>query len=480
MFSRTSKPIGEAAPPTSGLDISLRLALFYTLYFTVATYGLFALAYLFITYTTQQNELAAVNERIKEYRAWNRELGIEAIGSRFIEQGLSQPDHLFVRLIDRSGNATLLSTPQSGPILDPAKIARLPTGLTQSRVHLGFDPQDSWTVVTGELAPGVRIQAGRSNRGAEVVLHRFRKLFALAAVPTLLLGLLLGIVVGYQSMAPVRQLGQIIRNILQTGDLKQRVAIQPRHNDLNAVGASFNEVLERHSHLIASMRESLDNVSHDLRTPLTRLRATLESGLSNDANISRVCGEGLEECDNVLAMLETLLELGAAESGVLDLARDEVPVRELVEDAAELYELVAEEKGIRIESSISENSTITGDRPRLMRALTNLISNAIKFSPLNSVVKIRTSRENGRLVIEVSDQGVGIPSEDLPRIWERLYRGDASRSTPGLGLGLSFVRAIAEAHGGTASVSSEAGRGSTFRVELPIVDDDPTSQSALR
>jgi signal transduction histidine kinase len=451
-----------------GIGISFRISIFYTLYFSVVVFSLFGLAYLVISLTTEQSEITKVSDRLSEYRAWNRELGLKAVGDRFLEQGLSEPENLFLRIYDGSGTATLLSTRRIGPILDGSKIKDLPIDHTEPRMYLGFNPNDTWTVVSGELAPGIRIQVGKSNRSEEVLLRRFRKIFLWSAIPTALVGLLLGVVIGYQSMAPVRNLNYTITSIGRTGDLSRRVPLDSGSSELNEVGASFNELLSKQEHLVSAMRDSLSNVSHDLRTPLARLRATLETGASEAPENEDRWGEGLEECDKIIGMLDTFLELGAAESGVLKLDSEQVDIGGLAENAADFYELVAEDRKVKIETVIAnETPAVNGDRGGLLRMITNLVGNAVKFSPENSVVSVRVGPENDRVVIEVTDRGPGIPKEEQAKIWQRLYRGDSSRNTPGLGLGLSFVKAIAEAHGGSAEVSSDVGKGSTFRVELP-------------
>lgn len=467
MFSTKNKVYQEIITRFQGLGVSLRLGLFYTFYFTVLVYALFTLAYLIITASTEQAEISEVSDRLDEYRAWYRELGLQAVGDRFLERGLKDPDNLFLRIYSGTGHAALWSTPRNGPILDTSKIESLGFDRTGPRISLGFDPKDTWTIVSGELAPGIKIQVGKSNRGEEALLLRFRRVFLWSAIPTVLIGMLLGILVGFQAMKPVRNLNHTITSILRTGDLSQRVPTNSGNSELNAVGAGFNDLLSKQGQLVAAMRDSLSNVSHDLRTPLARLRATLETGAGADPDNADRWGEGLEECDLIIGMLDTFLELGAAESGVLKLDSAEVDIGALAKDAADFFELVAEEKEVRIETTICGVPVVTGDKARLLRMITNLLGNAVKFSPGKSVVKVQVTSVEDRVVIEVIDQGPGIAKDEQNKIWQRLYRGDSSRNTPGLGLGLSFVRAIAEAHGGSASVSSEEGKGAAFRVEIP-------------
>jgi signal transduction histidine kinase len=165
-------------------------------------------------------------------------------------------------------------------------------------------------------------------------------------------------------------------------------------------------------------------------------------------------------------MLTTLMDISEAESGAIDLHREIVPLGAVVERAVDLYHDTAEAKGVVLESQVDDTVVASVDRLRLEQVAANLLDNAIKYTPSGGRVNISVVRQNGRAVLRVHDSGIGIPAAEIPRIWERLFRGDQSRTERGLGLGLSLVKAIVEAHGGSVSVDSTPGQGSTFTVAL--------------
>lgn len=248
---------------------------------------------------------------------------------------------------------------------------------------------------------------------------------------------------------------------VQDGDLKARVAIRHSGDELDELGLGLNGMLDRLEASMASIRHVGDAIAHDLRSPLTRMRAKLEVALI-DAESGRIDGVdaltlALEEADQLLKTFNTVLAIarlqagGAPDPKVFDAA-------DLAADMAELYEPAAEDKSLDFGSEIERGLLVEGNRAFLAQALANLIDNAIKYTPAGGAVKLRARRRSsGEVEYSVTDTGPGVPDADRERVVQRFVRLDNSRTEPGSGLGLSLVTAVAEAHGGRVQLDEGPG-----------------------
>ena len=461
-------------------SFAFRLSVWYAGTFVVSAAILFGLFYLLLTSFVARSEREIIAARFKECAAVYENGGLRALDALVHGEGFSREEGpFFVRVIGRSSVLLLLTPPDwRGAATDPARVLVQPQ--TQTWSSFPRDERSEFLIASASLRGGATLQVGRSARRAAALLRPFLIAFALAMGPTLLLGLAGGAVFAYRATAPVREVVRTARRIVSTGDFAERVPEQAANGgELAELARQFNRVLEKNQGLIRAMREALDNVAHDLRTPLTRLRVSAQNVLTRDPVAMDAAREALADCveesDRVLTILHTLMDITEAESGMMTLRRVMTPVAKLLGEVIELYSLATEEKNLTVHASLDDPCEAEVDPARIRQVLANLLDNAAKYTPPGGeiFVSCRPATEpdgSGRSVVEVKvrDTGIGIAPHEQERIWERLYRSDRSRKERGLGLGLSLVQAVVKAHGGTVAVQSQPNHGAEFQVTLPV------------
>ena len=449
--------MSSGKPGRRPLVFGLRLGLWYATLFVAGALVIVCLTYYLTASSLAQRDREVIQSRIGAYASVYARGGLRALTDTVSAEQATAPERLFVRVIDQGSEALVVGMAGRW---DPA------------------------TLETGSirLIDGTIIQVGKSTEARQDVLARVRATLGLVALSVIVVAFAGGWLAMETAVKPIRRLTEAFGHIVDTGRTDERVPVPENDDAIGELTRLFNQMVDKIDRLVGAMRGALDNVAHDLRTPLARLRGTAEMALAGDPDLER-CREALADCveetDRVLVMLNTLMDISEAESGAMPLRREVVALSDVAARAVDLYRDVADAKDLGLSVELAPDVFVSCDRVRLEQVAGNLLDNAVKYTPGGGRVTVRVAREGDRALLRVSDTGPGIPADELPRIWERLFRGDRSRAERGLGLGLSFVKAIVEAHGGAVRAESRPGAGSTFDVSLPLASAPAPNLSRL-
>jgi signal transduction histidine kinase len=448
-------------------SFAFRLSLWYALIFAVSAGVLLLLIYYLVASALQRKDQEIILSKVKEYAAIYAADGARVLQARAVQENNPADDKSFyVKLLSPQLSLSIEVAPHGW-----AGFFNWEQHWNQFEINrTPKDAQRDFAWMAVKMADGAILVVGRITNNREMLWQSFRQTTLPTGVAVALLGLVFGAFLSHRAMLPVRQIVATARDILRTGLLDARVPTRPSHDELDEMVQLFNAMLDKEQALLRAMRESMDNVAHDLRTPLTRLRGSAELAVrdhTDPAAMREALADCMEESDRVLSMIKTLMDIAEAEAGTMRLERRTVDLCQLLREVVEMYEYVAEEKKIKVTADLPLSCEASVDATRMRQAFGNLLDNALKYTPAGGAVTITASRQAGRAVVRFRDTGIGIPPDEQGRIWDRLYRGDKSRSQRGLGLGLSVVKAVVEAHAGAATLTSAAGQGSEFTVTLP-------------
>ena len=447
--------------PAFTRTFGLRLALWYATLFVSGAIAIVFVTYYLTATSLAQRDQQIIKGKLGDYAAAYSRGGVRVLAATVRAEQQAAPERLFVRVVDRGVESVVLSNPE------------------------GWDPSKLETV-TARLADGTLVQVGKSTEAREDLLARFRAVLGVVTLLIVIVALTGGWLATQSALFPIRRLGLAVQRIIRTGRTDAGVPLDGAGDAIDELTSLLNTMLNKIEGFVTAMRGALVNVSHDLRTPLTRLRGTAEMALASPPpggpdqvadRYREALADCVEESDRVLVMLDTLMDISEAESGTMQLQRVPVALAEVVARAVDLYRDVAEAKGVVLHAGGLVPASagapdgavvVIADRTRLEQVAANLIDNAVKYTPSGGRADVEVRREGEAAILRVRDTGPGIPADELSRIFDRLFRGDTSRAERGLGLGLSLVKAVVEAHGGTVNVVSEPGRGSVFSVSLPL------------
>lgn len=384
---------------------------------------------------------------------------------------------LFIRVVDQNAGVAYLSGAPKDGTFDPGRIPFPRDKEMDGSRKLQFGSGNRLLIhsMTLTTPDGNRfiVESGAPYHQIEVVLHGLLLTLAIYMPFVVSLAVAGGYWLMRRSLQPVDEITKRAEGITST-NLSERLPVIRSGDELERLSISLNRMIQRLDNAFEHINRFSADASHELRTPLTILQLELEGMAQNhrsDAALGDQIGSALEETHRMSRIVESLLTISRLDAGEVKMDKSHLDLGELAASTAGEMKLLAEEKSLGLHLHAETGVHVVGDRVRLQQVIVNLIDNSIKYTPAGGMIEIRVGGEGNCAVLQVSDNGLGIPAHALPHVFERFYRADKARSraSGGAGLGLSIVKAICAAHNGEIKVSSQEGRGSSFRVELPLL-----------
>jgi heavy metal sensor kinase len=381
----------------------------------------------------------------------------------------------FVRVTRADGSALYVSGKPKESRFDPSAISAVGAPVDRDFTREAHAPGGVLLIYTHPFTErtGQRflIEVGAPYEQVEDVLYGLLLALALGLPLTVIVAISGGWLLMRQALNPVDEITRGAEQITSR-NLSRRLPVARTGDELERLSAALNRMIERLEESFLYVSRFTADASHELRTPLTILRGELEAASVQPEiapDLRETIESAQEETERLSRIVESLMAISRLDAGEARMECDALDLAELAASTTEQMRLLAEDKEIALRCESEELVSIEGDRARLKQVIVNLVDNAIKYTPAGGLVGVKVCASNGRALLEVNDNGVGIPPEALPHIFERFYRVDKARSRQmgGAGLGLSIIKAIITAHGGQVRVESVEGRGSRFLVELP-------------
>jgi len=453
-------------------SFKLRLALLSAGIFILATLISFMYLYQSLSTALEDRVDDSLRTELKEFTDIFQSGGIDALRKEIaFEEEANGKDEIFMRVIDSEGKLLVSSDVSSwgqGPLGLPVAQSQPGAESVLRTLSLAPDGSDA-RFIYGPIGPGTIVQMGYNLRENAALLQQFRTRF-LEVLAVMLGFCAVGAwFIAKRAMSGVEAVTHTASQIA-AGDLDRRVHLTGQGFEIDRLAGTFNQMLDRIAVLVREIKQISDNIAHELRSPITRIRGNAEVTLLSDASrddYRELTGSIIEECDGLLALVNTMLDISELEGGVAKMAHEAVDVAELLRDTCELFQPAAEDLEISLKSKATETAIVVGDRRMLGLALANLLDNAMKYTPRGGTVAASVARAPGEVRITIEDTGIGIPPNDVPRIFDRFYRGSNGQSKPGSGLGLGLARAVVSAHGGGIDVCSVLQESTKFTVILP-------------
>lgn len=453
--------------------LAFRLTFWYTIIFVIS----FSLAFFGIYFLT----VSTIHERVDQELLSDKTefasllvYGSDTVKDEIeIETESEGANKIFFRILTLTGEELAVSnlTSWGNVEIDKTALTRLRSGTNYvfRTIEIPKHHQHKARILYSIIGPDKILQVGRSLKDDEYLLESFRKLFGTTMIILSVFSALTG---WFMARRALKGIGKITSTAIEISDgaLEKRVPVNLRCDEIDRLAVTFNSMLDRINILINEMKEMTDNIAHDLKSPLTRIRGLAEIVLTTGKSMDEfkeMAASTIEECDYLMEMINTLLMISEIDAKLNNFNMADIDMVDLIQNACEIFQPISDIKGITIATEMPDICLVRGDLQKLQRMMANLLDNAIKYTRTGGSITISLKNDHDKVMISVKDTGIGISKDDLPLIFKRFYRCDQSRTKEGIGLGLSLASSICKAHNGNLTATSSPGKGSAFVVTLP-------------
>ena len=414
-----------------------------------------------------------LQEDLVEFREIYRADGLPGILQEIErETGQGNSEHVFIQVID----SNMRSVHQSDVIFWPGLKVNLGAiqAMRKSAAEYSIETQslEDWEhparIAYGVLPDQLILQIGESLEDTNDLLELILMIFAFMMFLVIPVAAYIGWRISRKAVHAITDVSNAASDI-RAGQFDRQIDTQAYGEEIETLVETFNTMAKKIQKLMSEMREMTDNIAHDLRSPIARIRVISETLLANSDNSEKVesaVSDTIIECDKLIKLINTTLDVAEAEADVVTASAERIDLSEMAEEMCELYQPLAEQKCIRLRCTIQPGCEILGRRENLQRLFVNLIDNALKYTPAQGDIAIQLSHDTGTIDLVIADSGIGISEQDKPYVFDRFYRCDESRTEEGCGLGLSFVAAVVKAHGGQIKLDSQLGQGTSVTVSF--------------
>jgi len=456
-------------------SIKFRVAFLFLILFLSGALILYSTSYLFLVRSLKNDSDNELKFLVLNFWAQYQSGGLKVLSQELIKSKFEGRAFL-VRIADSTNTTLYLLYPEMWKNFNFNSLEQIKPQNTGGIIQLkeaGY--KGTIQIKTVLLPDGNMLQVGIGTADRIKVLNHFRDIFIFALIPVLILGAAGFFLFALRSLKPLDTVIEAADKIIKTGKINLRIPYKDSGDEISKLIVMFNTMLDSLDSSMDRIKNTLDNVAHDLRTPMARLQGTTEIALGTE-HTAKQYRQSLQECledtKSIMTLVNTLMDISEAETGIMNLNKTKTDLSSLVKDVAEFYYYPADAREIAIQTDIPPGIYADIDPNRIRQVLANILDNAVKYTPDNGRINVSLSKKRVNLqtfiFINISDTGIGIPEHDIDHICERLYRAANTKNIKGLGLGLSLAKAIVEAHGGTIEAKNRKEGGALFILSIPV------------